>query len=133
VPVGHDHVLPDAGRRGLSGVGEVRIEEVSAHRLVVDHVLGVDREVRIRFTLRAVRLGCPPHRHLLPDALQLGRGNQRLGELVADERVRAGRLAGAGQRDHHRGRPDAAGDVPGIVSGTSAHARLSPSPLCGWG
>lgn len=113
---GQQHHLPDTAP---GGVGEVRIEEMGAHCLVVDHVLGVDGEIR-----GLVFFGTgPPRGHLLPDARQLGRGHQRIGELVADEWLRAGGLASAGQRNHHRGRPDAGRDVPGVVRGARHYNR----------
>src|SRR5262249_4521704 len=108
------HHLPDApGDR----VGEVRVEEMGAHRLVVDHLLGVDGGIRV------VLVPGPPGGHLLAHSLEFRRGDQRLGELVADQRVGAGGLAGTGQRDHHRGRPDAGGDVPGVVRGARHYER----------
>lgn len=62
-----------------------------------------------------VRLGDPPGGNLVANRGQLEGRNQRLGELVADERVGAGGLGGTCQCDHYRGRPDTGRNVPGVV------------------
>ena len=87
------------------------VEEVRPHRLVVAHVLedrgglGVDvGDLRDEVVVE----------HVLPHA-GAGAGDQQLRVGIADQRLGAFGLSGAGGGDHDRGGSDAGGDVPGVV------------------
>ncbi len=94
--------------------GEVLVEEVRAHRLVVAHVREDRGDLRI------------DGRGLFDDALVEHRGpgagacllDEKVGIGVADQRVVALGLRGARRSDHDGGGADAGGDVPGVVVGT---------------
>lgn len=102
---GQDDHLPDPG---LDRVGEVLVEEVRAHGLVVDADAMRAATVLVAVEPGQLRIG-------EPGPCRTGRRDQYAGELVADQRVAPGGLRSPRRGDAQRGGSDQFGDGPAVA------------------
>ena len=106
-PRRHDDDLPHA--RG-GGLGEVVVVVAGASGEGVDHPRKVDALLDVvGFQLA----GSQPGEHVQPDG-----ADQRLGELIGDDRLRTSGRGRSGRGDHGGGGSHAAGQVPGVTLGS---------------
>ena len=106
---GQNHRLPDPG---ATGVGEEVVEEPGARGHAVGEPPHTHRRITPVEILRTKVAGGQSGEEVHPDGAHEG-----LGERVVDDGVVG--IGGDGARggDHRCGRPDARGEVPGVVVG----------------